>query len=34
VVAVMQREEFRTTWVANKAIYRARMAMADQGDSS
>jgi nickel-dependent lactate racemase len=32
VVAVMQREEFRTTWVANKAIYRTRMAMADQGE--
>jgi nickel-dependent lactate racemase len=32
VVAVMQREEFRTTWVANKAIYRTRMAMADEGE--
>jgi nickel-dependent lactate racemase len=32
VVAVMQRDEFRTTWVANKAIYRTRMAMADQGE--
>jgi nickel-dependent lactate racemase len=32
VVAVMQREEFRTTWVANKAVYRTRMAMADGGE--
>ena len=32
VVAVMQHDEFRTTWVANKAIYRTRMAMADQGE--
>jgi nickel-dependent lactate racemase len=32
VVAVMQRDEFRTTWVANKAIYRTRMAMADGGE--
>jgi nickel-dependent lactate racemase len=32
VVAVMQADEFRTTWVANKAIYRTRMAMADGGE--
>jgi nickel-dependent lactate racemase len=32
VVAVMQKDEFRTTWVANKAIYRTRMAMADGGE--
>ena len=31
-VAVMQKDEFRTTWVANKAIYRTRMAMADKGE--
>ncbi len=31
-VAVMQKDEFRTTWVANKAIYRTRMAMADNGE--
>ncbi|MBQ3453283.1 MAG: DUF2088 domain-containing protein, partial [Thermoguttaceae bacterium] len=29
VVAVMQGDEFYSTWVANKAIYRTRMAMAD-----
>jgi nickel-dependent lactate racemase len=27
-VAVMQADEFHSTWVANKAIYRTRMAMA------
>jgi hypothetical protein len=32
VVAVMQADEFRTTWVANKAIYRTRLAMADGGE--
>jgi nickel-dependent lactate racemase len=32
VVAVMQADEFRATWVANKAIYRTRMAMADGGE--
>lgn len=32
VVAVMQGDEFRSTWVANKAIYRTRMAMADGGE--
>jgi len=32
IVAVMQADEFRATWVANKAIYRTRMAMADGGD--
>jgi len=31
VVAVMQGDEFYSTWVANKAIYRTRMAMADGG---
>lgn len=32
VIAVMQADEFRTTWVANKAVYRTRMAMADEGE--
>ncbi|HOK04385.1 MAG TPA: lactate racemase domain-containing protein [Victivallales bacterium] len=31
VVAIMQGDEFYSTWVANKAIYRTRMAMADGG---
>lgn len=32
VVAVMQEEEFKSTWVANKAVYRTRMAIADGGE--
>jgi nickel-dependent lactate racemase len=32
IVAVMQADEFRATWTANKAIYRTRMAMADGGE--
>jgi nickel-dependent lactate racemase len=32
VVAVMQADEFRSTWVANKAIYRTRMALANGGE--
>ena len=32
VVAVMQADEFHSTWVANKAIYRTRMAIADGGE--
>jgi len=32
IVAVMQADEFRGTWVANKAVYRTRMAMADGGE--
>ena len=32
VVATMQADEFHSTWVANKAIYRTRMAMADDGE--
>ncbi len=32
IVAVMQADEFRSTWVANKAIYRTRMAIADNGE--
>jgi len=31
-VAYLPEEEFRTTWVGNKAIYRTRMAMADGGE--
>ena len=32
VVAVMQADEFHSTWVANKAVYRTRMALADGAD--
>jgi nickel-dependent lactate racemase len=32
MIAVMQADEFRSTWVANKAVYRTRMAMADGGE--
>ncbi len=32
MVCVMQADEFVSTWVANKAIYRTRMAMADRGE--
>jgi len=32
MVAVMQADEFRATWVANKAVYRTRMAIADSGE--
>jgi nickel-dependent lactate racemase len=32
VVAVMQGDEFFSTWVANKAIYRTRKAIADGGE--
>ena len=32
VVCVMQGDEFFSTWVANKAVYRTRMAMADGGE--
>ena len=32
VVAVMQGDEFYSTWVANKAIYRTRKAMATGGE--
>ncbi len=31
IVCVMQGDEFFSTWVANKAVYRTRMALADQG---
>ena len=32
MVCVMQADEFASTWVANKAIYRTRMALADDGE--
>ncbi len=32
IVAVMQPDEFRSTWVGNKAVYRTRMALADGGE--
>ncbi|WP_437225788.1 lactate racemase domain-containing protein [Planctomicrobium sp. SH661] len=32
MVCVMQGDEFYSTWVANKAVYRTRMAMADDGE--
>lgn len=31
-ITYLKPEEFRTTWVGNKAIYRTRMAMADGGE--
>lgn len=31
-VVYLKPEEFRTTWVGNKSIYRMRMAMADEGE--
>jgi hypothetical protein len=32
MVCVMQEDEFVSTWVANKAVYRTRMALADDGE--
>jgi nickel-dependent lactate racemase len=32
MVCVMQADEFASTWVANKAVYRTRMALADGGE--
>jgi nickel-dependent lactate racemase len=32
VVAVMQADEFRSTWVANKAVYRTRLAIGNGGE--
>jgi hypothetical protein len=32
IVCLMQGDEFHSTWVANKAIYRTRMALADGGE--
>ena len=34
IVAVMQGDEFRSTWVGNKAVYRTRMALADGGETA
>jgi nickel-dependent lactate racemase len=31
-VVYLEPEEFRTTWLGNKAVYRTRMAMADNGE--
>jgi nickel-dependent lactate racemase len=31
-VVYLEPEEFRTTWLGNKAIYRTRMAIADRGE--
>jgi nickel-dependent lactate racemase len=31
-VAYLDEREFKTTWLGNKAIYRLRMAMADEGE--
>lgn len=31
IVCVMQGDEFFSTWVANKAVYRTRMALSDNG---
>jgi len=31
-VVYLEPEEFRTTWIGNKAVYRTRMAMADGGE--
>ena len=32
IVAVMGKDEFESTWVTNKAIYRTRKALADNGE--
>lgn len=32
IVCVMQADEFASTWVANKAVYRTRMVLADDGE--
>lgn len=32
VIVYLSPEEFKTTWLGNKSIYRTRMAMADQGE--
>src|SRR6185436_8801373 len=32
IVCVMQADEFVSTWVANKAVYRTRMSLADGGE--
>ena len=32
VVVYLEPEEFKSTWLGNKSIYRTRMAMADEGE--
>ncbi|MDD3887072.1 MAG: lactate racemase domain-containing protein [Victivallaceae bacterium] len=32
VIAYLDPEEFKSTWLGNKAVYRTRMAIADDGD--
>lgn len=32
VIVFLDPEEFKTTWLGNKAVYRTRMAIADDGD--
>ena len=32
VVVYLEPEEFKSTWLGNKAVYRTRMAIADEGD--
>jgi nickel-dependent lactate racemase len=32
VIVYLDPEEFRTTWLGNKSVYRTRLAMADQGN--
>ncbi len=32
VVVYLDRDEFKSTWLGNKSIYRTRMAIADRGD--
>ncbi len=32
VIVYLDPEEFRTTWLGNKSVYRTRMAMADDGE--
>ena len=32
IIAVMEKEKFESTWVSNKAIYRTRKALADNGE--
>ena len=32
VVVYLDEQEFRSTWLGNKAVYRTRMAIADDGD--
>ncbi len=32
VVVYLDPDEFKSTWLGNKSIYRTRMAMADDGE--